>query len=177
MTRSGATIAPVRRINSVGRIKVSIVRPKPCAPSCWQAQRLQAHVASTSTLAASRICSAERRPGDCSRLVSRIAHTSDLGRGTQPNLRSLRKLDTMLLTEQTRRQQHRGRDGGAISAGEAGRAAESDRQGDRFATRLATGASPIAARFETMPHARGVRSPYEDRSHGSGICSTRLARP
>jgi hypothetical protein len=23
-----------------------------------------------------------------------------------------------------------------------------------------------------MPHARGVRSPYEDRSHGSGICST-----
>jgi hypothetical protein len=28
------------------------------------------------------------------------------------------------------------------------------------------------ARFEPMPHARGVRSPYEDRSHGSGICST-----
>jgi hypothetical protein len=25
-----------------------------------------------------------------------------------------------------------------------------------------------AARFEPMPHARGVRSPYEDRSHGSG---------
>jgi hypothetical protein len=47
------------------------------------------------------------------------------------------------------------------------------RELDKFAARLATGASPIAARFEPMPHARGVRSPYEDRSHGSGICSTR----
>ena len=35
------------------------------------------------------------------------------------------------------------------------------------------GASLIAARFEPMPHARGVRPPYEDPSHGSGICSTR----
>src|SRR5437764_4967044 len=35
------------------------------------------------------------------------------------------------------------------------------------------GCGRIAARFEPMPHARGVRSPYEDRSHGSGICSTR----
>src|ERR1700757_4639665 len=34
-----------------------------------------------------------------------------------------------------------------------------------------------AARFEPMPHTRGVRSPYEDRSHGSGICSTVRLRP
>ena len=35
------------------------------------------------------------------------------------------------------------------------------------------GCGRIAARFEPMPHSRGVRSPYEDWSHGSGICSTR----
>jgi hypothetical protein len=33
------------------------------------------------------------------------------------------------------------------------------------------GCGRIAARFAPMPHARGVRSPYEDRTHGSGICS------
>src|SRR4029077_4047318 len=47
----------------------------------------------------------------------------------------------------------------------------------RFAARLATGASPIAARFEPMPHARGVRSPCEDRATVAGFARPVGLRP